>query len=78
MEDVITQQLKKEKRRKAADEEDAKAKKLTDAIDNLGNINLSVYQQYLQWFTQFELERAKPSDLSGVFTEKKPDSTNKV
>jgi hypothetical protein len=47
MDDVITQQLKKEKRRKAADEEDAKAKKLTDAIDNLGNINLSVYQQYL-------------------------------
>jgi len=47
MDDVITQQLKKEKRRKVADEEDAKAKKLTDAIDNLGNINLSVYQQYL-------------------------------
>ena len=65
MDAEINDQLKQEKtaKRNFATAQEDEVTRQIDEVTNAAPMNISLYKQYLEWFTQFELERIKPTEI---------------
>ena len=81
MDAEIKKQLDKEKLKKN-NEVDALNQELEEVTNNALPMSISLYRQYLEWFTSFELERIKPTTIpsQAVAVEQKggKDSANQL